>query len=521
MNKTIIININGIVFHIEEDAYEVLKTYMTEVKRHFAYSPDSEEIVTDIENRLAEMFTERLAADHKQVIVLQDVKEVIEQMGSVSDFEPQDEESAYAQESRTKKKLFRDVDDRIIGGVCAGVGHYFDIEPRWVRLFMLLMFLFGGSGLVLYIILWIVMPKAVTRADKMAMKGEPINLQGFKKTFDEEVEGVRQGFTRAHQEASPLIDRLGNILGTLFRIGIKVIGAFIIFICAIALFGLVVGISAFLGAWNLGDLHQFPFNIVNPEYKSALSFSAFVLVFIPLVALISFAVRVIFNRRMIDKSIAFGMLILWLVGLFVGIFYGSKVARQFSDEATFSQTTEIKSAPVYYLKLNSARFLSKEDSLIYDIDRQKFYGKVIINGNRDNNELPRNFTFRIETSDDDKPVLIQEFSSKGSDFETALKYAQATSYHFVQQDSILQFDKRVHLSKNAPWRDQAVRLTLRLPKNTRLIIDENLNQYLEDYNLRNCQPEDSPYETPSEWIMTDQGMKCKNDTLYRKNLNHQ
>ena len=69
MNKTIIININGIVFHIEEDAYEVLRTYMTGVKRHFAYSADSEEIVTDIENRLAEMFSEKLKQDHKQVII--------------------------------------------------------------------------------------------------------------------------------------------------------------------------------------------------------------------------------------------------------------------------------------------------------------------------------------------------------------------------------------------------------------------------------------------------------------------
>src|SRR6201998_152533 len=96
MNKTIIININGIVFHIEEDAYEVLKGYMTDVKRHFMNSADSLEITTDIENRIAEMFNELLARDSKQVIIEQDVNEVIGQMGTVADFETADAEEQAA-----------------------------------------------------------------------------------------------------------------------------------------------------------------------------------------------------------------------------------------------------------------------------------------------------------------------------------------------------------------------------------------------------------------------------------------
>src|SRR5271154_3170186 len=97
MNKTIIININGIVFHIEVDAYEILKNYMTDVKRHFSNSADSLEITTDIENRIAEMFTEILATDNKQVIVEQDVNAVIGQMGTVADFESADEDAKSAE----------------------------------------------------------------------------------------------------------------------------------------------------------------------------------------------------------------------------------------------------------------------------------------------------------------------------------------------------------------------------------------------------------------------------------------
>ena len=127
MNKTIIININGIVFHIEEDAYEVLKSYMTDVKRHFLNSADSHEITTDIENRIAEMFSEMLSRENRQVIVEADIKAVINQMGTVEDFEHADEDAVPNPRPNTydytggTRTLFRDPDYRIVAGVCAGL----------------------------------------------------------------------------------------------------------------------------------------------------------------------------------------------------------------------------------------------------------------------------------------------------------------------------------------------------------------------------------------------------------------
>src|SRR5690606_9880394 len=144
MNKTIIINISGIVFHIEEEAYDSLRTYMVDVKRHFGTSADSQEIVGDIENRIAEMFSERIVPNRKEVITMQDVQDVIQQMGRVSDFQNEAGEGIGAESTDSKfedhmswgtgKKLFRDTDDRILGGVCSGVGHFFGIESRWIRL---------------------------------------------------------------------------------------------------------------------------------------------------------------------------------------------------------------------------------------------------------------------------------------------------------------------------------------------------------------------------------------------------
>src|ERR1700739_4627311 len=218
MNKTIIININGIVFHIEEDAYEVLKNYMTDVKRHFMNSADSLEITTDIENRIAEMFNELLARENKQVIIEQDVKEVIGQMGTVADFErsEQDTEPSFTDtyyNMGATRRLFRDPDNHLVAGVCSGIANYFDINPVWIRLAFALIVFAGGAGIILYIILWIVIPKAMTRADRMAMRGEKQNLEGFKRNFEHEMAGMKQNFADFHNEARPFVYKARDFSG--------------------------------------------------------------------------------------------------------------------------------------------------------------------------------------------------------------------------------------------------------------------------------------------------------------------
>src|SRR5690606_31745058 len=138
MNRTIIININGIVFHIEEDAYEVLRSYMIAVKKHFGHTEDSHEIVGDVENRIAEMYNERIVQGKKEVITMQDVNEVTAQMGSVDDFETEETTAPFTEPSYEmppmsgERKLMRDPDDKVFGGVCSGLGHYFGIEAKWI-----------------------------------------------------------------------------------------------------------------------------------------------------------------------------------------------------------------------------------------------------------------------------------------------------------------------------------------------------------------------------------------------------
>jgi phage shock protein PspC (stress-responsive transcriptional regulator) len=540
MNKTIIININGIVFHIEEDAYEVLKSYMTDVKRHFIDSADSLEITTDIENRLAEMFNEILARDSKQVIVEQDVQTVISQMGTVEDFASADEDEkasakstyAYATESR---RLFRDPDDHLAAGVCSGIANYFDMQPVWVRLAFAIAFCFFGTGLFLYIILWIVIPKAASRADRMAMKGEKLDLQGFKRNFEYELKGVQDHMSNLHKEAKPFIyktrdfagdffDHLRNFLTGAGKVLVKLLGIAIMLTCLGFIIGLLVSLFVFFAYGHNNFAHLFPFNIVNREYNFPFLTSAFLMLALPLTGIMLLASRMVFNRGRITQSAGFTMLVIWIVSLCTVIYYSVEVAAEFRSGGKISQTINIKpsASNTYYLKLNDIKYLSAADSARLDL-KHGFAGKVILDDENDfdddmdGNGSPRNVTITIERSDIAQPVLIESFSARGRDYADALMNARNTSYQFKQADTVLTFDRHLQRTSSKNWRDQEIHLILKMPLNAKLIIDPKLDRYLDGLNIWECQDDNKmDRNTSPTFIMTPTGLECKVDTLVIK-----
>lgn len=330
MNKTIIININGIVFHIEEDAYEVLRSYMIDVKKHFGHSADSHEIVGDIENRIAEMFTERIVPGKKEVITMRDVDEVIGQMGRVNEFEYTEAEgdshqgNPVAGESfrSSPRKLFRDRDDRILGGVASGLGHYFGIAAPWIRLIFVILFLTGGAGLLIYVVMWLITPVARTRADRMAMRGEAPNLKNFKRSFEEEMEGVRANFTVADRSASVALRSAGNLLGKIFIIFVKIIAVLLIVSICIGLVALVMGILVRFAVIDMAiDRTLLPMSGDLSEIRDTLLICVLLTVSIPLIALIALIVRVVFNRSIIGKYTGFTLFAIWLIASILSAYY--------------------------------------------------------------------------------------------------------------------------------------------------------------------------------------------------------
>lgn len=528
MNKTIIININGIVFHIEEDAYEVLKNYINEVKRHFMDSADSLEITTDIENRIAEMFSEILQAENKQVIIEQDVQTIIAQMGSVADFASAEESEAYPGarpfQPYTSRRLFRDPDDHIIGGVCAGMANYFDIAAIWVRLAFVLAFVFWGSGLVAYIILWIIIPRAVSRADRMAMRGEPLDLQGFKRNFEYELKGIQSHAARLHNEARPFIyktrdfiseffDHLGIFLAGAGKVLLKVLGIIIMLICVGFIIGLLVMVFM-LFAYDSHNIDSvFPFSIVNHEYTLPFVLGCFFLLVLPLLGLALLTSRMAFNRAAIGRTAGYTMLMIWIVAFCVVIFYSVQIASEFKSSGKISQTIAIKPSTrnVYYLKLNDVRYLSSQDSASLDI-KHSFAGKIIMDDDRhdDMDEQDRsNITLNIEKSDVPQPVLVESFRARGSNYNNALINARNMLYRFTQNDSLLIFDRHIQYNDKHAWRQQKVSLTLKIPVGTQLIIDKKFDHYLDDIDIYDCQAKAGlEHTSTAPFIMAADGLQC-------------
>src|SRR5690606_9046286 len=186
MNKTVNINLAGIFFHIDEDAYSKLQRYLEAIKRSFTDSQGRSEIISDIEARIAELFSERVKHD-KQVIGNKEVDEVITIMGQPEDYLVddeifEDEPTQASKKSSSSKKLFRDKDNSYIAGVASGLGHYLGIDAVWVRLIWILLALgSGGTFIFIYILFWVLVPEAVSTAEKLTMTGEPVNISNIEK----------------------------------------------------------------------------------------------------------------------------------------------------------------------------------------------------------------------------------------------------------------------------------------------------------------------------------------------------
>ncbi|HMV25182.1 MAG TPA: PspC domain-containing protein, partial [Saprospiraceae bacterium] len=191
MNKTININLGGRAFVIDEDAYAKLDYYLTSIHDYFKNSEGYEEITNDIESRMGELFADNLRG--RSIISTADVDYAIHTMGSLEDFGV---DTAGTQANfntgqriggiKTGRRIFRDPDEKILGGVCAGLSSYFGInDPIWLRIIFLLLFFVAGTGFLFYMILWILIPKAVTSADRLSMKGEPININNIAKEVED------------------------------------------------------------------------------------------------------------------------------------------------------------------------------------------------------------------------------------------------------------------------------------------------------------------------------------------------
>lgn len=534
MKKTLIINIGNTIVHIEEDAYEILTAYLNEIKQHFTKNADDFEIVTDIENRIAEMFAEILEAGKKMVIEITDVQAVIGQMGSVKDFIGDEEQEAPKANQQANyegdKKLYRDTDDGVIAGVCAGLGHYLNVEARWVRLITFLTIFLGGAGFLAYLILWITMPRAVTRSEKMEMKGEATNLYGYQKSFEDELAAFKQNMRNAGEQFQPIAKRSGNfiaefvqaigkLLGTTGIIILKFIAGIFI-VCGFATLVFLIGcLAAFLGFWDANAFEIWPLSVINADMRDEIALGAFITVFIPVLALVLFAIRVAFNKKAINKSLSFALLVVWLIGVSSSVYYTAKITSEFKEHAEMFKTEQLKTYQTYVIDVDNSVVFSKADSLKFSIGANNFDGRVVLDDDNDHPfRVPRNVRIDISKSDNDKITMTQTYESQGRTFAIALRNAQNINYNYKQKDSLLTLSPRLELKKESIWRNQEVTINLKVPVGTHLFLNDNISNYL-NFNYYSCDDNTEKTTNYREWVMTEEGLKCKAELDKPKDTN--
>ncbi len=519
MKKAIKINLSGIIFHIDDDAYEKLKAYLDSISRHFSNKQESKEIIDDIESRIAELFQDKITSEN-QVITLEIVDEVIDIMGNPEDIADSGEEtegkSSFHETYSGSKRLYRDPENSVIGGVCGGLGAYFNVDPVIFRLLFVIFFFAGGASILVYVILWIVLPKAETAAQKLEMRGEKVNVSNLEKKIREEYENVKSSvkenvskakssdtYKKTERAASDFFDVLGKILLVFVKVILIIIGTSLVIAGIGILIGLItlpfVGIHVFpFESYNfsLGDL-LLPFT--DPVSVTLLVIAVTLLILIPIAAMIYGLIKLIFNLKTNNRGLGVGAMTLWIVSLLLIIGIVAFESSNYSDSGrdTLSQELVIPSDTLV-IATNAAQEEYLEDESIFDLgehwylleDADAYFGRVELD---------------IERAQGDAFILEIEKQSKGRNWERARENAANLNYSFRTDGNRLVLDPYFSVDLENKWRFPRVDVVIRVPEGKVVALDRNTRDILE--GVRNVDHLSDWNMAGKTWRMTGEGLE--------------
>lgn len=592
MKKNISINIGGIIFHIEEDSYDRLNSYLTSINSYFEAFDDSKEILDDIENRIAEIFLNKLN-DGKQVIIDEDIEELIQTMGTVADFEAQIEvdeadrvkepqstsQSASESEKESKgstsagetgvdKRLYRNTKGRILGGVASGIAHYFSIDPLWVRLIFLLVFFnilfpaitgaifvvyiilwivvpgnnelvedktykklyrnpddrvlggvsggiasffgsdptvirllfvlsifLGGAGLILYIILWIITPEAGSITEKMQMQGEPVTLSNIESNVKKSLkvkEGEENVFVKVllfpFRLIALVIGALGKFLGPFlkflvdaFRILVGLIivsiGASFMFVSLI-LWGLLIGIAEGWSEW--AHLSDFPVELFIGSFSLIGVTALFGVLFIPALAISILGIIVIAKRKVGNSYFGWTLFGIWMICLVVTSFMIPDLVNEYRSEE------DVRKEEVFQVE---------DPDLIPTLRLNRTYAFEDYDG----------VDLRLRGHSDSTYKMVARFESRGSNGREARENAEAMEYPIRFRDDDIYFNEELDF-KETGFKFQRADIIFYIPFGQKFRMESDLSGILVNTlhlnNYRAYQMEGN------DWMFDQNGIVC-------------
>lgn len=555
MKRTITMNLSGIIFHIEEDAYEKLSNYLNTIKGYFKNSQGCDEIMSDIEARIAEMLQSKVSGS-KQAVVMADVEHVITVMGGPEAFadEATDKNESTNQKNKQessftytgRRRVFRDPDDKVIGGVCSGISNYFDFDPIWLRAAFAISFFVFGSGFLIYMILLIIIPKARTVSEKLEMKGERVDVNNIGKAVNEEFQEFKKKMndlgkeinsdenrTKIKTSGQKFADFLGDTLYRILKAVGKAAAFFIIFVGIVLMVGLLATLFG-TGTINVFDsshenirfsLYEFC-NAVLPDDLDVQYIVAALILFIgvPLLMMIYGGIKYLFGIKHKNNIVKYTANVLWLFGLALIVFIGVRIGSDFSEQAATKDVLSITQPLGNTLYLDVNETISDnhdwdddcdddddDDNLNRKHKRHHRYGNFHVGRwmilSKDNKHLKLGHPILdIIQSKGDSFELVATKKAHGFDKEDAVSRARAIEYSFNQSDSLITFDNSFDILYTDKIRAQELKLTLKVPVGKTIFLSKKMDGII--YDISNVTKTLDSDMVNRKWIMTSEGLEC-------------
>ncbi len=506
MKETVKINLNQQLFDLDADAYDKLREYLDSLKNYFRKTPDeAEEILQDIEQRIAEILQEKLGST-KQVVTRSDVEEVIQLMGTAADFareaEIHDNNEEYQEDSKGEetssdfdkqhRRLYRDINNNIIGGVCSGIASYFNIDSVWIRLAFIILLFFDGIGFLAYLVMWIAMPAARTTAQKLQMKGQAVTIENIQQSVKKEFTKVKdnlnnfsksESYKKAQHTAAETLTTLGNIFLVFLKVILVIVGIALVIAGGAVVIALVTSLMAggLFFDWNFS---LFPMQ----EYIHPLmqSFSLFgialsLVILIPVVAILIGIIKLIFNvksHNSVLSAFAWTFWVLALVFVIVTIASGEWI-NSYSYLNKENKSVDIPSGKVLYVDMEQDKWGAN------GIDFYSFFGKEILHS--DIEEVcylhPQ---FEIRASEKEEAELVIEHTAAIPAFDE--DYMEELFYIWHMNDTVLFLNEYFSIDEDHIWQLPGMRIILFLPDQQKIVMDSDIEKLVRNKKGNNSNP---------------------------------
>ena len=527
MRKTLNINLGGMAFIIDENAFELLHNYLEALKRKFNNEAERAEIMNDIESRIGEMLTQRLES-RKEVIGIDDVQFVTDAMGKPEDIageETEDTSTTKTAQASTssatstpgapiKKRLFRDPDDTKVGGVISGLCHYFGIaDPVWMRIIALIL-IAPTSGIIIlvYFLLVVIVPKAQTVAEKLQMKGEPVNINTIEKEIKEAASRAGESVHQFVKEQN-IFERLWDALLSIFRVFFKFFAIIDIFVCMILL---IVVSASFVAFYIMGSTQYNAASHMLVESGSIIRmFGLGALLFLatPLIALIYLGLKILLGQRSRMRWLKSVLFVGWLLGLVLIIISGLKIGTNFKVSGSKTQDTVLMQPAHGTLYVQLTDTLGRKVSKHWEDNSYNSFnilpGEIIING-VDFNDMDRiplgKPGLQLMASENDSFYLQEIISAQGRNKNDAAINSDMIVYSFSQTDTVLNLPLDYYLNKTSKWRGQKLKVRIAVPKGKQIRFADNIDLW--PATVKGESNYDDTYFANTTWTNQDGKIVC-------------